>query len=156
NEQLAGAVTDLQQRQRIHEVLSRVAASGGGAAGIADAVYDLTGLAVAAEARFGNLLAWAGPGRPRAYPRPQPRNRAERLSSVRRSGQSMRHRDRIVAVAQPRDEVLGVLSVVDPGQQAGEQDVFALEHGAVVLAMELSHQSALAEAELRLRRDLVD
>ena len=156
NEQLAGAVTDLQQRQRIHEVLSRVAAYGGGAAGIADAVHDLTGLAVAVEDRFGNLLAWAGPGRPRTYPRPQPRNRAELLTRVRRNGRAMRHRDRIVAVAQPRDEVLGVLSVVDPGQQAGERDVFALEHGAVVLAMELSHQRALAEAELRLRRDLVD
>ena len=71
NGQLAAAVTDLQQRQRIHEVLTRVAASGGGAAGIADAVYDLTGLAVAVEDRFGNLLAWAGPGRPRTYPRPQ-------------------------------------------------------------------------------------
>ena len=156
NGQLAGAVTDLQQRQRIHEVLSRVAAYGGGAAGIADAVHDLTGLAVAVEDRFGNLLAWAGPGRPRTYPRPQPRNRAELLTRVRRSGRAMRHRDRIVAVAQPRDEVLGVLSVVDPGQQAGERDVFALEHGAVVLAMELAHQRALAEAELRLRRDLVD
>ena len=156
NEQLAGAVTDLQKRQRIHEVLSRVAAYGGGAAGIADAVHDLTGLAVAVEDRFGNLLAWAGPGRPRTYPRPQPRNRAELLTRVRRNGRPMRHRDRIVAVAQPRDEVLGVLSVVDPGQQAGERDVFALEHGAVVLAMELSHQRALAEAELRLRRDLVD
>jgi sugar diacid utilization regulator len=156
NEQLAGAVTDLQQRQRIHEVLTRVAAYGGGAAGISNAVHDLTGLAVAVEDRFGNLLAWAGPGRPRTYPRPEPRNRAELLTRVRRSGRPMRHRDRIVAVAQPRDEVLGVLSLVDPGHEAGEQDVFALEHGAVVLAMELAHQRALAEAELRLRRDLVD
>ena len=156
NEQLAGAVRDLQQRQRIHEVLSRVAAYGGGAAGIADAVHDLTGLAVAVEDRFGNLLAWAGPGRPRTYPRPQPRNRAELLTRVRRNGRAMRHRDRIVAVAQPREEVLGVVSVVDPGQQAGEQDIYALEHGAVVLAMELAHERALAEAELRLRRDLVD
>ncbi|MBW0088788.1 helix-turn-helix domain-containing protein [Pseudonocardia sp. KRD-184] len=156
NEQLQGAVTDLQQRQRIHEVLSRVAAYGGGTAGIADAVHDLTGLAVVVEDRFGNLLAWAGPGRPRTYPRPQPRIRAELLSRVRRTGRAMRHRNRIVAVAQPRDEVLGVLSVVDPGQQAAERDVFALEHGAVVLAMELAHQHALAEAELRLRRDLVD
>jgi sugar diacid utilization regulator len=156
NEQLAGAVTDLQQRQRIHEVLTRAAAYGGGAAGIASAVHDLTALAVAVEDRFGNLLAWAGPGRPRTYPRPQPRNRAELLTRVRRSGRAMRYRDRIVAVAQPRDEVLGVLSMIDPGQQAGERDVFALEHGAVVLAMELAHERALAEAELRLRRDLVD
>lgn len=123
NEQLEGVVTDLQQRQRIHEVLTRVAAYGGGAAGIADAVHDLTALAVVAEDRFGNLLAWAGPGRPRTYPRPQPRTRAELLTRVRRSGRAMRYRDRIVAVAQPRDEVLGVLSVVDPRHQAGERDV---------------------------------
>lgn len=156
NEQLASAVTDLQQRQRIHEVLTLAAAHGGGAAGIADALYDLTGLAVVVEDRFGGLLAWAGPGRPRTYPRPRPRIRAELLSGVRRSGRAMRYRDRIVAVAQPRDEVLGVLSVVDPDHLAGEREVFALEHGAVVLAMELAHLRALAETELRLRRDLVD
>ncbi|MCF7553624.1 CdaR family transcriptional regulator [Pseudonocardia sp. WMMC193] len=156
NEQLQGAVADLQQRQRIHEILTRAAAYGGGVSGIADAMHDLTGLAVVVEDRFGNLLAWAGPGRPRTYPRTQPRARADLLATVRRSGRALRHRDRIVAVAQPRDEVLGVLSVVDPRQLAGERDVFALEHGAVVLAMELSHQRALAEADLRLRRDLVD
>nr|WP_168172172.1 helix-turn-helix domain-containing protein [Pseudonocardia sp. AL041005-10] len=61
-----------------------------------------------------------------------------------------------MAVAQPYDEVLGVISIADPRQEAGERDVFALEHGAVVLAAELSHQRALAEADLRLRRDLVD
>ena len=156
NGQLQNAVTGLQQRQRIHEVLARVAAQGAGTGGIADALHDLTGLAVVVEDRFGNLLAWAGPGRPRAYPRPQPRIRAELLARIQRSGRAMRHRDRIVAVAQPRDEVLGVLTVVDPGHRAGEQDVFALEHGAVALAMELAHQRALAETELRLRRDLVD
>ncbi|MCS7479133.1 PucR family transcriptional regulator [Umezawaea endophytica] len=156
NEQLQGAVADLQQRQRIHEVLTRVAAHRGGTAGIADAVHDLTGLAVVVEDRFGNLLAWAGPGRPHTYPGPQPRIRADLLTRVGRSGRAVRHRDRIVAVAQPRDEVLGVLSVVDPGNQAQERDIFALEHGAVVLAVELAHQRAMADAEVRLRRDLVD
>ncbi|GAA2540306.1 hypothetical protein GCM10010210_08170 [Pseudonocardia hydrocarbonoxydans] len=156
NEQLQNAVTDLQKRQRIHEVLARVAALGGGTGGVADAVHDLTGLAVVVEDRFGNLLAWAGPGRPRTYPRPQPRIRADMLTRIQRTGRAMRHRDRIVAVAQPRDEVLGVLSLVDPGLRAGERDVFALEYAAVALAMELAHQRALAETELRLRRDLVD
>ncbi|WP_308818000.1 PucR family transcriptional regulator [Pseudonocardia alni] len=156
NQQLQDAVADLQQRQRIHETLTRAAAHGGGAAGIADAVHALTGLVVAVEDRFGNLLAWSGPGRPRTYPRPRPRVRDEMLAEVRRNGRAMRHRERIVAVAQPYDEVLGVLSIADPRQEAGERDVFALEHGAVVLAVELSHQRALAEADLRLRRDLVD
>jgi sugar diacid utilization regulator len=62
----------------------------------------------------------------------------------------------VIAVAQPRHEVLGVLALVDPAHRAGEHDLFALEQGAVVLTMELAHLRSLAEAELRLRRDLMD
>ena len=62
----------------------------------------------------------------------------------------------MIAVAQPRDEVLGVLALLDPGRQAGEHDLFALEQGAVVLTIELVHLRSLAETELRLRRDLMD
>jgi sugar diacid utilization regulator len=156
NGQLADAVSDLEQRQRIHEVLTRVAAAGAGVGGIADAVHELTGMAVALEDRFGNLVAWAGPGRPCAHRRPHPRAWAELLMAIRRAGRATRHRNRILAVAQPRDEVIGVLSIVDADHRAGELELYALEHGAVVLAMELAHQRALAEAELRLRRDLVD
>ena len=156
NAQLAEAVSDLEQRQRIHEVLTRVAAAGEGVGGIADALHDLTGLAVAVEDRFGNLVVWAGPGRPCAYPRPHPRAWAELLTAIRRAGRATRHRNRILAVAQPRDEVMGVLSIVDGEHRAGDLELYALEHGAVVLATELAHQRVLAEAELRLRRDLVD
>jgi hypothetical protein len=73
---------------------------------------------------------------------------------ARRSGRPIR--DRVIAVTQPRHEVLGVLALVDPGHRAGEHDLFALEQGAVVLTMELTHLRSLAETELRLRRDLMD
>jgi sugar diacid utilization regulator len=156
NDRLAASVNDLERRREIHERLTAVAASGAGEAGISDALHQLTGLRVAVEDRFGNLRAWSGPNRPAPYPRPSARQRAETLADARRSPAPIRDRDRVIAVAQPRDEVLGVLALVDPGRRAGEHDLFALEHGAVVLTMELAHLRSLAETELRLRRDLVD
>jgi sugar diacid utilization regulator len=156
NDRLAASVLDLERRRRIYETLTAVAASGAGEAGISDALHQLTGFRVAVEDRFGNLRAWAGPNRPEPYPRPSARRRSEVLADARRSRRPIRDRDRVIAVAQPRDEVLGVLTLLDPRRQAGEHDLFALEHGAVVLAMELAHLRSLAETELRLRRDLMD
>ena len=49
-----------------------------------------------------------------------------------------------------------MLALVDPEGTAGPQDAFALEHGALVLAAELSHLRGLGQMELRLRGDLVD
>ncbi|ODU24927.1 MAG: hypothetical protein ABT15_32375 [Pseudonocardia sp. SCN 73-27] len=156
NEKLAAAVIDLEWRERIHDALTKVAASGNGPAGIAEGVHQLTGMAVAVEDRFGNLVAWAGPGRPHPYPRSRRSARKELLTTIRRGGRAMRSRDRVLAVAQPREEVLGVLSLVDPDRHAGDRELFALEHGALILATELAHQRGLAETELRLRRDLVE
>jgi sugar diacid utilization regulator len=156
NDRLAASVNDLERRREIHEKLTAVAASGAGEAGISDALHRLTGLRVAVEDRFGNLRAWAGPNRPEPYPRPSARRRSEVLADARRNPRPIRDRDRVIAVAQPHNEVLGVLALLDPGRQAGEHDLFALEHGAVVLTMELAHLRSLAETELRLRRDLVD
>jgi sugar diacid utilization regulator len=156
NDRLAASVIDLEWCRKVHEVVSAVAASGAGESGITDALHRLTGLGVAVEDRFGNLRAWAGPSRPEPYPRPSARHRAEVLAEARRSPRPIRDRDRLIAVAQPHDEVLGVLALVDPGHQAGDHELFALQYGAVVLTMELAHLRSLAETELRLRRDLVD
>ncbi|MFE2188058.1 PucR family transcriptional regulator [Streptomyces sp. NPDC059455] len=68
----------------------------------------------------------------------------------------VRVRDRLVAVADPRDEVLGALSLVDPEGRADERAVRALDHAATSLGLELAHVRELAEVELRLRRELVD
>jgi sugar diacid utilization regulator len=156
NDRLAATVVHLEYRRKVHETLSAVAASGAGEAGIVDAVHQLTGLRVAAEDRFGNLRAWAGPAPPDPYPRPAARHRAEVLAQARRSPRPIRDVDRLIAVAQPRDEVLGVLALVDPDHRAGEHELFALEHGTVVLTIELAHLRSLVETELRLRRDLVE
>jgi sugar diacid utilization regulator len=156
NDELTLAVAALERRTRMHETLSRVAATGGAEPGIASALATLTGLAVVLEDRFGNLLAWAGGDEPAPSPRLSARARTELLSRIQRSGRPIRDRDRIIALAQPRDEVLGVLALVDPERRAGRLELFALEHSAVILAMELAHQRSLAETELRLRADLVD
>jgi DNA-binding PucR family transcriptional regulator len=49
-----------------------------------------------------------------------------------------------------------VLALVDARDEAVEHTVFALEHAAMSLALELAHLRSLAEVELRLHRGLVD
>ncbi|MDQ1500796.1 MAG: hypothetical protein QOI86_4136, partial [Actinomycetota bacterium] len=156
NEQLAATVAELERTATIHEALTLVSASGAGEDGLAQTVHDLTGYPVAVEDRFGNLRAWAGPDRPDPYPKPDARKRTHLLRLARREGRPMRDGDRLFALAQPRDEILGVLALIDPAGTAGPHDAFALEHGALVLAMELAHLRGLGQMELRLRGDLVD
>ncbi|MFC5952918.1 PucR family transcriptional regulator, partial [Pseudonocardia lutea] len=156
NDRLAAVVADLQRRREAHERLAAAVAAETGEAGIAAEVHRLTGLPVAVEDAFGGLRAWAGPGRPENPVRTVRRRRTALLDEACRSPRPVRDRDRLVAVARPRDEVLGVLALVDPEGRAGEYETFVLQHGALMLTVELSHQRNLAETELRLRRDLVD
>lgn len=156
NAELSASVTRLRQQTSVHEVLSSMSASGAGEPGIAHALHQLTGLPVAIEDRFGNLRAWSGPGRPKPYPKPGGREREEVLRRAAAIPHPVRVKDRLISLVKPRHEVLGVLALVDPGGAAGDHEMFALEYGTTVLALELSHQRNLAEVELRLHRDFVD
>jgi sugar diacid utilization regulator len=156
NERLKETVSDLVSQRRIHDKLGRVSAAGVGAAGIADAVHQLTGLPVVVEDRFGQLLAWSGPNGSKP---PKPRlgtPSGDVVQKAQRSGGMARDGSRLVAVAQPRDVVLGTITLIDPQRSATDLQVFALQRGAIALAMELAHQKVLAETEFRLRRDLVE
>lgn len=155
-EALAATVHKLERSTAIHDRLTRVAVAGEGHEGIARAVHELTGYPVAVEDRFGNLRAWAGPNRPAPYPKEPAARREQMLRRVIREGRPVREGGRLLAVARPRDDVLGVLVLVDPAGTAGEQELVALEHGATVLAMELARLRSLADTELRVRRELVD
>jgi sugar diacid utilization regulator len=155
NAAMEDTVSVLRRGMQIHERLTRIAAAGEGAAGIADALHDLTGLPVAVEDRHGNLSAWAGPGRPGPYPKAPAYEREQLLRRLMLAGRSVRDGGRVVALASPRPGVLGVLALVDPEHRAGTTDVMALEHGATVLAVELARLRGLADAELRVRRELV-
>lgn len=156
NERLRGTVGALERSMAIHARLTAVAVSGEGRDGIARAVHDLTGLPVAIEDRYGNLRAWAGPHRPDPYPKDPPARREQLLRRAQREARPFRDGGRVVALAHPQGDVLGVILLVDPGDTAGEQELMALEHGATILAMELARVRSLAESELRIRRDLVD
>lgn len=156
NERLRGSLGALERSIEIHDRLTAVAVSGEGRDGIARAVHELTGLPVAIEDRYGNLKAWAGPQRPEPYPKDSARRREDLLRRARASNRPIREGGSLIALAHPQGDVLGVISLVDPGGQAGEHDVMALEHGATILAMELARVRSLAESELRVRRDLVD
>jgi sugar diacid utilization regulator len=140
----------------IHERLTRVAAAGEGLDGIARAVHELTGHSVAIEDQFGNLQVWAGPGRPDPYPEVPPTQQEQLLRRARLSECPVREGDRLVVLAHPRADILGVLALIDPTGTAGETELIALEHGGTVLAMELARLRTVAEAELRLGRDLLE
>lgn len=154
-EELAVTVATLKRSTAIHDRLTRVAVAGEGQEGIARAIHELTGYSVAIEDRYGNLRAWAGPHRPLPYPKDPLARREQMLRRVIREGRPVREGGRLLAVARPRDDVLGVLVLVDPAGTAGEQEQVALEHGATVLAMELARMRSLADTELRVRRELV-
>ncbi|HEV7829466.1 MAG TPA: helix-turn-helix domain-containing protein [Pseudonocardiaceae bacterium] len=156
NTALAQTVRALERSTAIHDQLTRVAVGGEGQEGIARAVHKLTGYPVAVEDRYGNLRAWAGPDRPEPYPKDPQARREQMLRRALREGRPIREAGRLVAIARPREDVLGVLVLIDPGRSAGEQELVALEHGATVLAMELARLRSLADTELRVRSELVD
>ncbi|MGB8406427.1 MAG: helix-turn-helix domain-containing protein [Mycobacterium sp.] len=156
NVALAESVMALEYAAKIHARFTEVATKGQGEEGIANALHELTGLPVAIEDRFGNLRAWAGPDCPSPYPKEPPANREAMLQRCVQAGEPIRQAGRLSAVARPRVDIVGVLSLIDPQTAAGDQAKVALEHGTTVLAMELARLRSLAEAELRLRRDLVE
>jgi sugar diacid utilization regulator len=156
NETLADAVRALERTTEIHARFTRVAAASEGQEGIARALHELTGFPVAVEDRYGNLRAWSGPNRPDPYPKDPQARREQMLRRALREGRPIRETGRLVAIASPAADVLGVLALIDPTDACGDQEQIAIEHGATVLAMELARLHSLAETELRLRRDLVD
>jgi sugar diacid utilization regulator len=156
NAALAETVAELEFSTNVHERLTRVAAAGEGPEGIAVALHELTGYPIAVEDRYGNLRAWAGPRRPDPYPKEPWESRERTLNEAVRSSRPLRRQGRLIVTAGPRDDVLGLLALIDPGESAGRPERVALQHAATVLGLELAHLHNVAEAELRLGRDLVE
>nr|WP_260695801.1 helix-turn-helix domain-containing protein [Streptomyces sp. IB201691-2A2] len=148
--------SELHLQKTVHETLARVAARGGGEDSITQALYELTGLSALIEDRFGNLKSWAGPDRPDPYPVRSSTHQDEMLRQVAREAGPVRVKDRLIALARPRGDVLGVLAIEDPGATADEHTMFVLDHAQRSLAQELMHMRELTEVELRLRRQLID
>jgi sugar diacid utilization regulator len=154
NAGLAGRVAELEYSAKVHARLTRAAVAGEGPQGIAEALYELTGYPIAVEDRYGNPRAWAGPGRPRPYPKEPWESREAMLAEA--GSRPIRRGGRLVIAAGLGGEALGVIALVDPGESASRPERAALRHAATMLALELAHQHHLAETELRLSRDLVE
>lgn len=122
----------VQRSLDIHNRLTATASAGQGQDGIAWALHELTGLPVAIEDRHGNLTAWAGPGRPDPYPKPSPARREQTLRRGLDARGPVRDKGRLIALAQPGSEVLGIIALVDPDRTAGDSEKAALEHASLV------------------------
>jgi sugar diacid utilization regulator len=153
--ELRTVVSALERSTMIHQRLTQVAVAGEGQEGIARAVHELTGFPTAIEDRHGNLLAWAGPSRPAASRKDSPTQRARLLELALASIGPFRYDGRLVSVARPASNLVGLVALVDPEEQAGESDRVALEHATTVLALELTRLQNLTQSVTRLRAELV-
>lgn len=153
--ELARTVRELEYKNAIHDRFTRVATGDSGQQGIVDALFELTGLPAAVEDRHGNLVASAGGEPPSSGVRTSAADLATILGPAAIKAHPIRLGHRLIAVARPRPDVIGVLSLHDPEGAAGDQEIMALEHGATVLAMELAQLRSVADTELRLGRDVV-
>ncbi|MFE7750749.1 PucR family transcriptional regulator [Streptomyces sp. NPDC057428] len=154
--QLIAVVAELAYGRAVHARMADVAASGDAEEAVTQALHGLTGLPALVEDCFGRLRSWAGPSRPDPYPEPDPVRQDELLNAVAREAGPVRINDRLITLIRPHGEILGMLALVDPQDEADEQTVLALEQAATSLAPELAHLRDLAEVELRLHRELAD
>lgn len=155
NVALSRLVDELRRTVEIHARLDEVATSGAGLGALAATLHAVTGFPVAVEDRYGNLSAWA-PGEPPPIEPPDREEREQTVKNLLRKRKPTRVGDRIVVLAAPRYDVLGLLALVDPDGAAGKFERLALEHGATVLAVELARLASVVEAEHRVGRDLLE
>lgn len=127
-----------------------------GQQGIALAVHELTGRPVAVEDRYGNLIAEAGLRPHDPYPKDLPDRRERLLDRLREAGGPVRDGDRLLVLARAGDHDEGVIALGGSDATEASDDDVVLERAAILLALELAHLRGIAEAELRLRRDLVE
>jgi len=122
------------------------AGNGHGAPGIARVLQQQTERAVIVQDPAGRVIATSGVEERRgdseapwlARPLPDDASHAVAIFDV----------DRWVAVACPRAEILGAISLLDPTEQASAMELFKLEQATTVLGWELLHDRNIAEAEV--------
>ncbi len=153
NAKLDTKVDELRTLLDTHSRLAQVASRGGGIAGIVAAVAELSGRPARVEDETGIVLACTG-GRSGAAL--SAAARARLLDKLRREPRPVREGTDLVALAGHRADSAALLRMFDPEETATEHDLAMLEHAATIVAMELARSATVAEAELRLRRDLIE
>jgi len=151
-------LAQIQLSHDIHERFTRLSLEGAGIASILQVIGSLAGGQAALYSRDGYRIRGASDpadAMPARIPLPASSGQAGSREARISAGRPARSLDVVHVRAGP--ELLGLLAVgldeegVDP-----EGRRRALEHGATVLALELSKEKAAAEVERRLRGDLVE
>jgi sugar diacid utilization regulator len=153
--ELRAANLALARSMEVHQTLTRVALGGEGQDGIARAVHKLTGRTVAIEDRFGNLQAWAGPGRPDPYPKIARDEQDRFLGRLMAAGRPIRSGPGLSTVVLLGGKPMGVLTLQDPDGTVGETETMALEYAGTVLAMEVARLQNVAQSNAHMRINLV-
>lgn len=152
---LRAANLALHRSMEIHDRLTQVALQGEGQEGIARAVHELTEYPAGIEDSFGNLVTWAGPGRPGPPARVCAERQARLLRRATQTHGPVRDGDRLISVARLAGAPVGVLILADPDRTAGEAERVTIEHATTVLAMEVARLQSLGESQARARSNLV-
>lgn len=133
-------LAELRRSEEVHRRLSELVLAGAGRAAICSAVGRAAGVPVAVYDPDGERLAGSGDGLPeRLEGFVDPERRADGLS---------------VVPVRAGGELLGWLAA-GPDEGAVPERRQAIEHGVTVLALDLVRERAAAEAERRLRGDLL-
>ncbi|MFJ3903742.1 helix-turn-helix domain-containing protein [Streptomyces sp. NPDC090025] len=139
---------EVRKAAAVHERLTAVALEGRGADGLAQAVADVLGGSVLFLDAHDRPLASAG-GAP-----PEPLAWAAESAAVRAGRASLSRGDTCLAPVVAAGEYLGTLFLVRAGLHAS--DLHALERAAQAAALMLLGERSVAEAELRLRGEILD
>jgi DNA-binding PucR family transcriptional regulator len=157
--QLETQLAEIQLSHDIHERFTRLSLDGAGIPNILEAVGSLAGGRAALYSAQGYRIRGTGDQAERLPSRlslpPAVLSAGQREVRVN-GGRPPRPLDLVPVRA--GGELLGVLAVevADDADEEEEGRRRALEHGATVLAVELSKEKAAAEVERRLRGDLVE
>jgi sugar diacid utilization regulator len=150
----------LQRTLEIRDRLSQVTSRGEGLDGIATALCELTDHPAGIEDAFGNLIAWAGPGRPDPHRKLTGESRARPAGRAGEDPEPLREDDRLISVAQLAGVPLGAVVLADPDRTAGAAERLAMQQATLVLVMEVARQQSLdgslRGARAHLALDLVN
>jgi sugar diacid utilization regulator len=139
----------------MQEQLNLVAAKHCDVAAVVQVVSELTGLPTAVEDQAGNLLADAGGWQPDLRRR-SPSARSRLVTRLRTGLGAERDGDQIVALAEGQAGTHVFLVMSDLDRKATEIHCRVAEFACTVLSLVLAKSAIVAEAELRLRRDLIE
>jgi len=146
---------ELRSLLRMQEQLNRVAAQHGNVASVVRVVAELTHCPVAAEDNSGKVLHSEG-GWTVDLRRRSASTRSRLVERLRGEPRPIREGDEIIALADGPIGGYVLLVLSDANAVATETHVRVLEFATTVLSMILAKSAIVSEAELRLRRDLIE